>query len=246
MTDGRRPSRARTGGPCRSRRLERSTLDGAPVRTGAGWYANFDVPSLPTSPARPPDALVVHRDEGTRRVRRAGVMDVELSLLQPETMAAVAIASIPVRVTRSFMCVPPRRVTVRTMSDGNAVTPAELQTATLYNRREVVHGAFACNSTAHRRESTVARDTRHVPADRLVRRRVLERPAQPAPHADANQLHAAIVNGDVESLRYWLTVRHANVSAANAAEPDVTPLQRCLGLAARVLDRTAGRRSPFE
>ena len=60
--------------------------------------------------------------------------------------------------------------------------------------------------------------------------------AQAAPHADANQLHAAIVNGDVESLRYWLTVRHADVSAANAAEPDVTPLQRCLGLAARVLD----------
>jgi hypothetical protein len=60
--------------------------------------------------------------------------------------------------------------------------------------------------------------------------------AQAAPHADANQLHVAIVNGDVESLRYWLTVRHADVSAANAAEPDVTPLQRCLGLAARVLD----------
>ena len=60
--------------------------------------------------------------------------------------------------------------------------------------------------------------------------------AQTAPHADANQLHVAIVNGDVESLRYWLTVRHADVSAANAAEPDVTPLQRCLGLAARVLD----------
>ncbi len=57
-----------------------------------------------------------------------------------------------------------------------------------------------------------------------------------APHADANQLHEAIVNGDVESLRYWLTVRHADVSAANAAEPDVTPLERCLGLAARVLD----------
>ena len=60
--------------------------------------------------------------------------------------------------------------------------------------------------------------------------------AQAAPHADANQLHVAIVNGDVESLRYWLTVRHVDVSAANAAEPDVTPLQRCLGLAARVLD----------
>jgi hypothetical protein len=60
--------------------------------------------------------------------------------------------------------------------------------------------------------------------------------AQAAPHADANQLHVAIVNGDIESLRYWLTVRHADVSAANAAEPDVTPLQRCLGLAAQVLD----------
>ena len=59
--------------------------------------------------------------------------------------------------------------------------------------------------------------------------------AQAAPHADANQLHVALINGDVESLRYWLTVRHADVSAANAAEPDVTPLQRCLGLAARVL-----------
>jgi hypothetical protein len=64
--------------------------------------------------------------------------------------------------------------------------------------------------------------------------------AQAAPHADANQLHVAIVNGDVESLRYWLTVRHADVSAANAAEPDVTPLQRCLGLAARVLDAPPG------
>ena len=60
--------------------------------------------------------------------------------------------------------------------------------------------------------------------------------AQAVPHADANQLHVAIVNGDVESLRYWLTVRHADVSAANAAEPNITPLQRCLGLAARVLD----------
>jgi hypothetical protein len=75
--------------------------------------------------------------------------------------------------------------------------------------------------------------------------------AQAAPHADANQLHLAIVNGDVESLRYWLTVRHADVSAANAAEPDVTPLQRCLGLAARVLDappdadrNSTGRSSP--
>ncbi len=60
--------------------------------------------------------------------------------------------------------------------------------------------------------------------------------AQAAPHADANQLHVAIVNGDVESLHYWLTVRHADVSVANAAEPDITPLQRCLGLVARVLD----------
>jgi hypothetical protein len=33
-----------------------------------------------------------------------------------------------------------------------------------------------------------------------------------------------------------LTVRHADASTANAAEPDVTPLQRCLSLAARVLD----------
>jgi hypothetical protein len=59
--------------------------------------------------------------------------------------------------------------------------------------------------------------------------------AQAAAHAEANQLHAAIVNGDLESLRYWLTVRHADASAANDAEPDVTPLVRCLGLAARVL-----------
>jgi hypothetical protein len=59
--------------------------------------------------------------------------------------------------------------------------------------------------------------------------------AQGAPRAAANQLHAAIVNGDVESLRYWLTVRHADASAANAEEPDVTPLERCVGLAARTL-----------
>ena len=63
--------------------------------------------------------------------------------------------------------------------------------------------------------------------------------AQAAPHAEANQLHGAIVNGDVESLRYWLTVRHADASAANDAEPDVTPLGRCLGLAARVLGTSA-------
>jgi hypothetical protein len=54
--------------------------------------------------------------------------------------------------------------------------------------------------------------------------------------AEANQLHAAIVNGDLDSLRYWLEVRHANASGANAIEPDVTPLERCLGLAARILD----------
>ena len=59
--------------------------------------------------------------------------------------------------------------------------------------------------------------------------------AQGDPRAAANQLHAAIVNGDVESLRYWLDVRHADASAANAAEPDVTPLERCVGLAARTL-----------
>jgi hypothetical protein len=46
--------------------------------------------------------------------------------------------------------------------------------------------------------------------------------AQAPSHAEANQLHAAIVNGDVESLRYWLTVRHADASAANAAEPGIT------------------------
>jgi hypothetical protein len=54
--------------------------------------------------------------------------------------------------------------------------------------------------------------------------------------AEANQLHAAIVNGDVESLRYWLEARHADASGGNAAEPNVTPLERCLGLAGRVLD----------
>jgi hypothetical protein len=60
--------------------------------------------------------------------------------------------------------------------------------------------------------------------------------AQSVSGADANQLHTAIVNGDVESLRYWLTIRHADASAANAAEPDITPLVRCVGLAARTLD----------
>ena len=59
--------------------------------------------------------------------------------------------------------------------------------------------------------------------------------SQSAPRAAANQLHAAIVNGDVESLRYWLDVRHADAAGANAAEPDVTPLERCVGLAARTL-----------
>jgi hypothetical protein len=48
--------------------------------------------------------------------------------------------------------------------------------------------------------------------------------AQGGSRANANQLHAAIVNGDVESLRYWLNDRHADASAANAAEPDITPL----------------------
>jgi hypothetical protein len=42
------------------------------------------------------------------------VGDGELLLLpQAETMAAAVIASIPLRVTRSFMCVPPRNRTVR-------------------------------------------------------------------------------------------------------------------------------------
>src|SRR5262245_15191959 len=43
---------------------------------------------------------------------------------------------------------------------------------------------------------------------------------QPSPGAEANQLHAAIVNGDVESLRYWLEARHTDPSSANASEPD--------------------------
>src|SRR3954468_4995728 len=54
--------------------------------------------------------------------------------------------------------------------------------------------------------------------------------------AEANQLHAAIVNGDVAALQYWLTVRYADASAASDEAPGVTPLARCLGLAARVLD----------
>src|SRR5262245_35991293 len=70
---------------------------------------------------------------------------------------------------------------------------------------------------------------------------------QASPEAEANQLHAAIVNGDVESLRYWLEARHADASSANASEPDVTPVERCLGLAARVLDgTTAGERDSRE
>jgi hypothetical protein len=62
---------------------------------------------------------------------------------------------------------------------------------------------------------------------------------QASPGAEANQLHAAILNGDVESLRYWLEARHANASGANASEPDVTPVERCLGLATKVLDTPA-------
>jgi hypothetical protein len=70
---------------------------------------------------------------------------------------------------------------------------------------------------------------------------------QASPGAEANQLHAAIVNGDVESVRYWLEARHADPSSANASEPDVTPLERCLGLAARVLDvPPAGERGSRE
>jgi hypothetical protein len=48
------------------------------------------------------------------------VGDGELVLLpQAETIAAAVIASIPLRVMRSFMCVPPRK----RPSDSNAVTP---------------------------------------------------------------------------------------------------------------------------
>jgi hypothetical protein len=71
--------------------------------------------------------------------------------------------------------------------------------------------------------------------------------AQSSPRAEANQLHAAIVNGDVESLQYWLTLRHADASAANATEPDITPLVRCIGIVARTLDTpAAGEREPRE
>jgi len=69
---------------------------------------------------------------------------------------------------------------------------------------------------------------------------------QPSAGAEANQLHTAIVNGDVESLRYWLEVRHADASSANTAEPDVTPLERCVGLAARSLDGRAAKRGSRE
>ena len=44
-----------------------------------------------------------------------------------------------------------------------------------------------------------------------------------------------------------MTDRHADASAANAAEPDITPLERCVGLAARTLDAPpAGEREPRE
>jgi hypothetical protein len=66
---------------------------------------------------------------------------------------------------------------------------------------------------------------------------------QPSAGAEANQLHAAITNGDVESLRYWLEVRHADASTANTAEPGVTPLERCLGLAAQLEAPAGGRGS---
>src|SRR5436190_20914916 len=57
--------------------------------------------------------------------------------------------------------------------------------------------------------------------------------AQALPHAAANQLHAAIANGDVEALEYWLSARHADPNAATDQEPSVTPLGRCLALAGR-------------
>jgi hypothetical protein len=62
--------------------------------------------------------------------------------------------------------------------------------------------------------------------------------------AEANQLHAAIDNGDVDALRYWLSNRHADPNAPNAHDPDVTPLARCLALAARVLDGSATTQTP--
>jgi hypothetical protein len=57
--------------------------------------------------------------------------------------------------------------------------------------------------------------------------------------AAANQLHAAIVNGDLESLRYWLDVRHADPTVPDDAEPDLTPIARCVRMAARVLDASS-------
>jgi hypothetical protein len=69
----------------------------------------------------------------------------------------------------------------------------------------------------------------------------MQRPAaaQEPARAEANQLHAAIANGDVDALKYWLDVRHADPQAASASEPVVTPLIRCLTLASRVLDGPA-------
>jgi hypothetical protein len=65
-----------------------------------------------------------------------------------------------------------------------------------------------------------------------------------AARAEANQLHAAIENGDVEALRYWLTARHVDPDAPNADQPDVTPLARCLVLASRVLDGPSATPAP--
>src|ERR1700730_15010002 len=74
----------------------------------------------------------------------------------------------------------PRQSNVRFPS-AKATPETDRARPTRYNRREVVHGAFACNSTAHFRESTVARDGHHVPADRLVGRRKLQRPSAGCP-----------------------------------------------------------------
>jgi len=68
--------------------------------------------------------------------------------------------------------------------------------------------------------------------------------AQALPNAAANQLHAAIVNGDVEALGYWLSARHADPNAVTDQEPSLTPLARCLALAGRVLDEPAGEGKP--
>jgi hypothetical protein len=62
---------------------------------------------------------------------------------------------------------------------------------------------------------------------------------QALPGAEANQLHAAIENGDVDALRYWLTARHVDSNATPASQSDLTPLAHCLRLAARVLDGPA-------